>query len=76
MGVVCGETRCYVDVYVPRVQRQLQVRKTSIQIEGAALAENAGKAGRELPQVERPEKTERAVPQVIAELIRVCGKLA
>jgi hypothetical protein len=75
-GVVCGETRYYVDVYVPRVQRQLRVRKTSVQIEVAAWSENAGKAGRELPQVELPEKTERAMPQVIYDLMLVCGKLA
>ena len=76
VGVVAGETRCYVDVWVPRLGQQLRVHKTSVQATDGA----AGK-GMEIPVApvvgsKRLEEGKSSPLRVVNELMAICQQLA
>lgn len=75
-GVIAGETRCYVDVWVPQLRQQLRVRKTSVQAAESAEVKGTGWAGRAVPSALKQDEKESATLRIMNDLMAICKQLA
>jgi hypothetical protein len=69
VGVIAKTMRCYVEVYVPQLERSLRVRKTSIRVGMQTGVEEGNEEGKLMTLLE-------AHPAMTEELLAICMQFA
>jgi hypothetical protein len=74
-GVIAGETRCFVDVFVPQLQRELRVRKTSVRRAIPTKPMESESEDHSQRGSKWCEKGGEDAPQAVLDLVAVCVRM-
>jgi hypothetical protein len=72
-GLIAGSTRCYVDVYVSQLGKQLRVRKTSVRVEAELKSTGRPAMNAGVPLAGTGVATVLAAQRIVAQLLLELG---